>query len=395
MANRPFPQLQPRSTLWGDGLFSPLSWAAYITWLAVVLQLLTSRLPVPHGVHGWLGALALMAFIALFAIHAWTGSRGIGSEAMRLGNVLLQSLCVLGAVLMLRKGGPGILLIVVAGQLPGLLKTQYGVAWLLAINGMLALIWHPTVPWQQWLPSVLSLMGFQAFAMLATHYALRAEHARDDLARVNAELVATRDLLTQLGRSEERLRLSRELHDLTGHKLTALKLNLRAIARHPGNDARDMRVVSMLTDELLDDLRGVVGEMRRHEGIDLRQGLHALATSMRGRRIDLQMQDDLRIADLASATALLRCAQEAVTNAIRHGDAQRITISCQRDGDSLCLRVRDDGRATRLPQPGNGLQGMQERLQQLGGDLEIALADAHGLLLTIRLPQRHGHAVHA
>lgn len=387
MTHANLPPAPPRRMPWNHGISSPLSWAAYITWLAVLMQVFMAQ-PALHGARGWLGLLALLAFIAAFAVNAWTSSRGIGTQSTRLGNVLLQAACVLAAIALLRKGAPAILLIVVAGQLPGFLEPRQRVAWLLAMNAVLALIWHPVLAWQQLLPSVLSLMGFQAFAVLTVHYAIRAERAHNDLARANAELLATRDLLSQASRDEERLRLSRELHDISGHKLTALKLNLRAMAGKPGSDAEDVRVVSTLTDELLQDLRAVVGQMRRHEGIDLRRGLQVLTTRMHGRHIDLQMPDDVRVSDLAAATTLLRCTQEAVTNAIRHGDALRITIACQRDGDAILLRVRDDGRAARLPEPGNGLLGMQERLQQLGGDLHIALADPHGLLVSMRLPQR-------
>ena len=395
MAHLPLLQGHPRTTLWGNGVVSPLSCAAYITWLAVLLQIMTAQTSALPTAREWAGLLALVAFIVLFATNAWTSSCGTGSDTTRSGNLLLQTACTLGTVLLLRKGAPAILLIVVAGQLPGLLTPRQRLAWLLAMNAALTAIWSTTLPLPQLLPSVLSLMGFQAFAMLTAHYAIRAEHARADLAQVNAELLATRDLLAQVSRDEERLRLSRELHDVSGHKLTALKLNLRAMAGKSASAAEDLRVVSLLTDQLLDDLRAVVGQMRRHDGIDLRRSLQALAVGMPGRQIDLQMPDDLRLPDLVAATALLRCAQEAVTNAIRHGDARHISIACRRDGDAFLLRVRDDGRATRLPHPGNGLQGMQERLQPLGGDLQIALADPHGLLLSVRLPLQHAQALHA
>src|SRR5699024_2029040 len=78
--------------------------------------------------------------------------------------------------------------------------------------------------------SLLSFIGFQMFAVLVMRYAIRAEDMAADLKSVNARLLATRSLLSETARDQERLRLSRELHDVAGHKLTALKLNLRGLA---------------------------------------------------------------------------------------------------------------------------------------------------------------------
>ena len=94
--------------------------------------------------------------------------------------------------------------------------------------------------------------------------------------QTNAHLLATRSLLEESARDHERLRLARELHDVAGHKLTALKLNLTALER--SGDARranlDQRA-SQLATELLDDIRGVVAQIRQHDGLDSAPGAHA------------------------------------------------------------------------------------------------------------------------
>src|SRR5690606_12300134 len=120
--------------------------------------------------------------------------------------------------------------------------------------------------WQVGSPLVSTVMhaSFQAFAGLTAWFAIGAERARDALATANADLLATRALLAETARDGERLRLSRELHDVAGHKLTALKLNLAALARDPRLAADPQAALcARLADELLADIRGVVAQMRQ------------------------------------------------------------------------------------------------------------------------------------
>src|SRR5690606_35877122 len=95
--------------------------------------------------------------------------------------------------------------------------------------------------------------GFQAFAGLTGYYAKQAERSRDELAQVNAHLLATRSLLEESARDGERLRLARELHDVSGHKLTALKLQLALLARDPAGAPPAVATAAMLAGELLED----------------------------------------------------------------------------------------------------------------------------------------------
>ncbi|MFY8135950.1 MAG: sensor histidine kinase, partial [Aquimonas sp.] len=160
-------------------------------------------------------------------------------------------------------------------------------------------------------------LGFQAFATLTGYYAGMSERARDHLAQVNAELLATQRLLEESARSGERLKLSRELHDVAGHKLTALKLNLARLQRDPALAAREEVAVSaQLADELLADIRSVVSALRQHDGLELDAALRALARPIAGTQIEVEVQEGLRVESVATAETLLRCAQEAITNAL-------------------------------------------------------------------------------
>jgi signal transduction histidine kinase len=91
-----------------------------------------------------------------------------------------------------------------------------------------------------------------------------------------------------------------------------------------------------------------------------------------------------------TAEALLRCAQEGITNALRHGRPSTITVECRHRGGTVELRVHDDGSRVAQIRFGNGLTGMRERLEGAGGTLRVAPADGGGVELVARLPMLPG-----
>ncbi len=235
---------------------------------------------------------------------------------------------------------------------------------------------------------VVSLyVGFQAFAALCAYYAVSAERARDRLAQVNADLLATRALLADSARDSERLRMARELHDVAGHKLTALTLNLRALAAEPALAQREeVRAAQQLAQELLGDIRGIVHAMRDARGLDLATALRALAAPWPRPRLLLEIADDVRVADPATAEAVLRLVQEALTNSARHADADVVRVRLHRAGERLALEVEDDGRLHGPLREGHGLAGMRERIAALGGSLEFGRSARGALRIAASLP---------
>src|SRR5690606_13401695 len=148
-----------------------------------------------------------------------------------------------------------------------------------------AVLWDSPRP----LFTTLLFGAFQCFALLTARLAHAAERQRDEIAQVNAQLLATRSLLEAGTRDGERLRLSRELHDVAGHSLTALKLNLELALRmpEPGRSAK-IAAARDLAEALLEDIRAVVGQLRRHDGVDLAPTLRALTARLPGPRIELE-----------------------------------------------------------------------------------------------------------
>jgi signal transduction histidine kinase len=142
-----------------------------------------------------------------------------------------------------------------------------------------------------------------------------------------------------------------------------------------------------LADELLADVRGVVSALREHDGIDLQQALAALVPAVPYPQVRLQLAPDVRVDGVERAEALLRCAQEGLTNALRHSGAAVITLRLAAEAGGVALSVEDNGAVSALPRWGNGLRGMQERLVAVGGQLDLAIATGGGLRLRAWLPR--------
>ena len=387
-------QLQSHDGTFPQRLFAPLNIAAYVTWFAVSVGVIDPdklRAADPTlWVREWAGVAALLAMLALFVASAARRNENDTPP----WNVVAQGLLVLLAEWLLRGGQTAVLLIIVAGQAVLLFSTRTFVLLMLAFNAAIAAMWiGRTDSIFGLLVSLLPILGFQAFAALTGHYAGSRERAREHLARINAELLATRRLLEESARAGERLKLSRELHDVAGHSLTALKLNLARLARDPALAAREeLQVSSALADDLLGQIRQVVGTLRAHDGFDLRAALEALAQPIPGVNIVIDIEDHLRVDDIEQAETLLRCAQEAITNALRHGRATGIVIALQRIDGALTLSIANDGLAPARIDPGNGLTGMRERLDAVGGTLEIATTPPRGLQVIARIPSAPEHA---
>lgn len=368
---------------------SPLNWVAAVTWLAVTLIVLEPARLRAAELTEWAGLAALATMWLAYLLLVWNVRRDAAASQRAELLMALQGMAVVLADYWLAEGQTSILLIVVAGQLMHLPQRRRAIGWLLLFNLLMLVSWtarlgHPA----QVLLWMMPMLAFQAFSALTSHYHLRAEQTRDALAAANAELLATQCLLEQSARAGERLALSRELHDVAGHKLTALKLHLRRLARDPQMaDREEVRVSSELADELLADIRGVVSELRRHDGLDLHESLQALARPIPGVNFALQLDRDLRVADVAQAEALLRIAQEGITNALRHGRSQILQLSCRRDGTQIELCVESDGPVALPIRFGNGLTGIQERLQALDGELHLQPLTPSGLRLCARLPE--------
>lgn len=369
-------------------LLSPLNFAGYLAWAAIGWELLFSRWASP----AWLMApvpVALLAcmHLAFLVLFMAVSSGPDGQQPLKRLMLVLQLLLALALMALARNSSLPILLILCVVQVVHLWTPRTALALIVAINLAMYAIYREI--WQLNSPMVTTLMhmSFQGFAALTAWFAFNAERSRDELAAVNADLLATRSLLAESARDSERLRLSRELHDVAGHKLTALKLNLSALGRDPRlKDHPQVALCAQLADELLQDLRGVVKQMRLHDGLDLRAAIEKLAAPFPRPRIALEIAEDARVASLEQAEAVLRAVQEGLTNAAKHSQAMNLWIVLRRESGQIHLEIRDDGRSRQDISEGHGLLGMRERFAAIGGGLAIGRSQTGGVCLSAWLP---------
>jgi len=359
-------------------LLQPLNLPAVLSWLGVGLSL-----PYDRATQGPL----VWTVMAMF-LFAFLGDELVGTARARRGFWFsLQATTALAICGLAPRGGaaPALLVILVA-QLAMSYPLRRVIAMTAALNLALYLILS-TAGNRGALIVTLCFIGFQGFAVLVAHYARGAEQARDQLALVNADLLATRALLADSARDAERLRMARELHDVAGHKLTAMMLNLRALAAEPDlAERREVQVAQQLAGELLGDIRSVVQALRDARGLDLATALRALAAPLPRPALELQLDERLHLTDAALAETLLRVVQEALTNAARHADAAHLRVALRRDGAALDLRIDDDGRVRAPLREGNGLSGMRERVEAAGGELHFSLGPEGSMRIHARFP---------
>ncbi len=213
---------------------------------------------------------------------------------------------------------------------------------------------------------------FHMFALICSIATKESETANQKTQQLNRELLATQHLLGEASRGSERTRIARDLHDLLGHHLTALTINLQVASKLSEGQAKEkIDQCHALSKLLLNDVRESVSRLREMPVVNLQELLAMTLRDTPNLNICLEVQDSLQVDDVNTAEALLRLVQEAVTNTLKHSDANRVTIEVMLENEKIILSYSDNGGGCETLEAGNGLTGMRERIERLGGYLEI------------------------
>ncbi|MBJ7515139.1 MAG: sensor histidine kinase [Stenotrophomonas sp.] len=368
--------------------------AGLFTWVMVGLPLVYSQienLRRPAGDNG--GAVLLFAAYLVFggAYFRLTRDLRSGGHASWLdrGMLVLLTISALGVSFLSGSGLGSILMMVAAGVIPWMLPARYGVLWLLVSQLAVAPVYYVLLRFPLFEAVMQSLLygGFSMFIFVTSLVARQQTDAREEQRQLNTELRATRVLLAESARVNERTRISRELHDLLGHHLTALSLNLE-VAGHitEGRAQEHVHQAHTLAKLLLTDVREAVSQLRDSGAIDLAAALRPLTQRVPSLDIHLDVPSPLNVEDPERAHVLLRCTQEIITNAVRHAGARNLWITVRREAGGVSLEARDDGDGADGIMVGNGLRGMRERLQQCGGELQIETHRGQGFRLRASVP---------
>jgi signal transduction histidine kinase len=367
--------------------------AGYVAWLTSGLPVLVEIL-FPTGsrfVERSFGRSTLAAWVAayvgfacLYTLFVRHEDRAQGLRAKRV-LVAAEAVLALAVARLVPFAFGGVLLVVVASQLATVAPIGWVVLWT-AVQSI-AFGFLMRAPWgTNAVLASIAYFSFGLFAIFVENARMSEELAKEELACANAELHATQALLIDGSRGAERLRIARELHDLLGHHLTALSLNLEVASHLTSEEARPhVEKSQQLTRLLLGDVRAVVSELRQDGCFDLARALRTLTHEMPAPRVHLDVPDELCIDDPVRAHILLRGAQEILTNCARHSGAENLWLGLLRNGDGIALTARDDGRGAPSIKPGNGLNGIRERVEAAGGRLEVDGASG-GFKLEVWLP---------
>ncbi len=231
----------------------------------------------------------------------------------------------------------------------------------------------------------------------------RIAHAFNHLAQALAQAQSeNRRLTRQLLKveEEERRQLARELHDELGQTLSAIKVMARSILNtHPSQPiSQAAKAILASTDQLFQLLRSMIQKLRPLllDELGLTSAIANLIASWRAHQTHTQLE--FRCDEVVDAFPqegwihVYRIVQEALTNAFKHAQANLIQVELSRHlrgvpaSAWLKIEVRDDGQGAQLEALGFGLEGMRERVESLGGSLELNSQVGKGFQLVAWLP---------
>lgn len=255
---------------------------------------------------------------------------------------------------------------------------------LLCVLLLLALFWAEVI-WLQYPQFIGFVTAIVAFAVFFGNH-----HFYESM-RKRAELLLTHEEVRRLAETAERERIGRDLHDLLGHTLSlvALKSDLagKLVARDPGAAAREIAEVSRIAREALTQVRSAVTGMRA-AAIAAELASAKLLLECDGVGFRYAVDDaglDGRGLPRETETALALALREAVTNAQRHAKANMVEARFSVRAGEATLEVRDDGRGG-VQQHGNGLRGMRERIEAVGGSVSVDSRPGRGTHVQVRVP---------
>ncbi|HEX6389114.1 MAG TPA: sensor histidine kinase [Solirubrobacteraceae bacterium] len=208
------------------------------------------------------------------------------------------------------------------------------------------------------------------------------------LERTNAELQEARAELARIAVADERRRFARDLHDLLGHSLSmiAIKARLAQRVQHsdPARATQELVDIENAARSSLAEVRETVSGYRR---ATIATELAGVRAALEAAGVDLDTRVTRMELDAEDEAVLAWALREATTNVVRHAEASSVIVRIEPAGHGARLEVEDDGRgAGTNGAPGNGLQGVAERVAARDGWVQTGASPGGGFRLTVELP---------
>jgi len=353
-------------------------------WLIYMLFPLDAVAEFPSA-EQWIAYPLLVVFVVLYVV-------GFNRASWRLASIIVQ-LIILGYFIW-RYHESFIYMAFYTVSLLGLLRTKREIG--IAFSGLLLLFGLDVYRFEttdssgdflELIPVIVALL-LVPFAMLV------GRRSR----RLRTQLQLANDEIARLSKSEERQRISRELHDTLGHTLTMMTLKSelaeKLVDSQPERAKQEIRDVQMTSRAALKEVRELVTGM---SAVTIRDELANAKRILSAASIGLKLEGPF---ELISVKPLLdnllgMCLRELVTNVVKHSRARMCTIAWSEEPGLYRLIVSDDGVGTAgqemeawTSKPGhNGLRGMQERLDLVDGQLRLDSPRGKGARVTITVPK--------
>jgi two-component system sensor histidine kinase DesK len=360
-------KLKSRSSMFSDQEhgWSPLLWIAYLGFFFI--QPILDHVSLKFWLLDLLGAAAfLVLYLGLFLLQ---NPRGL---------VHVGGMVVLGVLFLPINQGACTFFIYAAAMLPFCVETQIraavGLITIAAIGAIDGLLLHLN-GWGLFYAAVFPVLIGAGNTFFA------------DRDRMNRKLRKANEEIEHLATVAERERIARDLHDVLGHTLSVITLKSelagKLIDRDPQRAGKEIREVEEISRQALSEVRDAIrGYRSKGLAAELAQAKCTLETA--GVSVQCDAATTMKIPAMQESVLSL-VVREAVTNVVRHAQAHTCRMRLDQQNGSCLLEIHDDGRGG-LINEGNGLRGMRERVEMLGGTLDRETSS--GTRLTITLPMK-------
>lgn len=376
VSNPSFIELEPETESSVPALPPRSGWRWFaLVWLAALVYPLLSLFSQNRPLLDYFYVLLLLSIFVGVFIWAFFGKRWMdGSENRPLRTSSLVGMGTSYAMLILMFpviGWNGVGMLIYAGAFAGTQRSFWpgAGAILISVAVMLTLALREDA----WLLAG-SMVFFTLVSAVSNHLSYRDAIISQSLERSQQEVA-------RVAKIAERERIARDLHDLLGHTLSVIvlksELASRLAEKDPARAAKEIRDVERIARESLQEVRSAV---RGYRSSGLEGELEGVRLACEAADLKLELYQVPLELEWALEQTLAFVLREAVTNTVRHAHAKHLWVSLERSGQGVRLSVWDDGTGQILE--GNGVRGMRERVQALGGLLEL---DAKGKGVTVRV----------
>lgn len=360
-------KLKPISTILKDKDhgWSPLLWIVYLGFFFID--------PVVSHASGRLWALDLVGALVFLILYCGLFALENPRDLMHIGGMLL-----LGMLYLPINGGACTFFIYAAAMLPFCVDTRSAAVIGLLTVGLVGAI-------EGW---VLHLDGWARFYSSLFPIVIGAGNLFfAERNRMNRKLRRANEEIEHLAKVAERERIARDLHDVLGHTLSVITLKSelagKLIDRDPERAGKEIREVENISRQALSDVRDAIRGYRSKGLVaELAQAKSTLETA--GLAVHVDAATSMQLPPMQESVLSL-AVREAVTNVVRHAKAHTCRLRIEQQNGICRLEIADDGQGF-VSVEGNGLRGMRERVEMLGGTLDRR--NKSGTTLTITLPLR-------